>query len=243
MSQQLLPGKNQVIAVIGASGRLGECIIRQLHKQSANAILIGTTRKSEPTHADYTAYAPDLSERGCLTLQEQINQILSKTNGSLDMIYLVAGCAYPDDKLTPDHIKEIYTVNSDMVEWWAKQYPHVPMVFISSGAVYGTKGTIPLQCYSKAKRKGEKAFLCSTNHAPRIIVRLAQVYTDFLKRAEMVDIAFSSLIAISPEKAAQQIVRGVANGKQLILVGWATRFLHWAHNRISPSFAQLFMNL
>lgn len=235
--------KTGAILVVGANGSFGECLLQELRRKYPHTSLFGTTRRFEPTKADFTVYAPDLTEGGCSTLQNQLEQHLRKHNLHLDMIYLVAASACPTSRLTPDRIQEMYTVNRDMVKWWGTQYPTVPMVFISTSAVYGTKGTVSLECYSDSKRQGEAAFLASTTKAPRIIVRFTQVYTNFLTRAGMdKETSFSPLIAISPEKAAQKVVREVLKKRTLILVGWATKVLDFLHN-IDPTYAQVFMKL
>lgn len=245
-----LEGTWSAVLILGATGEVGKAIA-----DFYNAIgfrTIGSTRdKSAKLNTHYTITAPYFDEAGCESLKNQLDVILSEHRLHLHCVYLVAGLGVHDDKMNNSMYCEMWDVNVNMPEWWCENGPDVPYVLFSSGAVYGTQGTVPLTKYAYTKREAEKR--CRKTGSHLFIVRLAQVRTQFLERAK-IEAKYNPVIAISAETAARRIIIRVekhlraqesfrnSNNVHLILIGWATKFLHIMH-AISPSMAQKFLQL
>lgn len=243
-------GTWSAVLILGANGKLGKAIA-----DFYNAIgfkTIGSTRNaSAELNTHYTITTPYFDEAGCESLTDQLYEILSEHHLHLHCIYLVAGLGVHDDKITNSKYTEMWDVNVNMPAWWCENVPNVPYVLFSSGAVYGTQGTVPLTKYAHTKREAEKQ--CIKTGAHLFIVRLAQVRTQFLERAN-IESNYSPFISISAETAARRIIMSVekhlraqesfhhSNNVHLILIGWATKLLHIMH-AISPSMAQKFLQL
>lgn len=255
MKQQ--PSSWSAALVVGGNGALGSALISYLN--DLRFTTIATTRHStQNTNARYTIRANDLSEDSCRSLKADVDALVSTHNLHISFVFLVSGFGCHDDKCTSCVLEEMNQVNAKMPEWWCKNGPKDAIyVLFSSGAVYGTQGTIPLTHYSSTKRNAE--LLCRDTDAHLVIVRLAQVRTSFLERAQMSQ-QYSPLIAISSETAAYRIVNRIrhmhdphhktfmdtsipSNGEaRIILIGWATKLLHIL-NRISPNVAQCFLQI
>jgi len=236
--------------IIGASDGLGAEIARQLSREGYTLALVA--RRQEKLDAvcheinqaanqqRATAYVHDVSEYQ--QAPELLRRIVADLGG-LDLVVFVAGVNYPPggiDKYDFENDRKMIEINLLGAMAWlnpvAEMFQSAKFgQIVGIGSVAGDRGRVGNPGYNTSKAALATYLEALRNRLARNGVKVLTVKAGFIKTEMLKAAQGGTPFAITPEKAAEDIIKAMKKGKQVIYTAAIWRWIMLAIQH-TPSF-------
>ncbi len=236
--------------IIGASDGLGAEIARQLSREGYTLALVA--RRQEKLDAvcreinqaanqqRASAYVHDVSEYQ--RAPELLRKIVADLGG-LDLVVFVAGVNYPPggiDKYNFENDRQMIEINLLGAMAWLNPVAEMFQSaksgqIVGIGSVAGDRGRVGNPGYNTSKAALATYLEALRNRLARNGVKVLTVKAGFIKTEMLKAAQGGTPFAITPEKAAEDIIRAMKKGKQVIYTAAIWRWIMLAIQH-TPSF-------